>query len=41
LLAEHSDWYLGMYGLLLIVIILFEPLGLTGLIQRVVRRFGR
>jgi branched-chain amino acid transport system permease protein len=38
LLAEHADWYLGMYGLLLIVIILFEPLGLTGLLQRAARQ---
>ncbi|HET9624719.1 MAG TPA: branched-chain amino acid ABC transporter permease [Kofleriaceae bacterium] len=38
LLAEHSDFYLGLYGLLLIVIILFEPLGLTGLVIRVRRR---
>jgi branched-chain amino acid transport system permease protein len=36
LLASHADLYLGMYGLLLIGIILFEPLGLTGLGHRVI-----
>jgi branched-chain amino acid transport system permease protein len=38
LLASYPQLYLGLYGLLLIVIILFEPLGLTGLLRRVVRR---
>lgn len=38
LLADYADLYLGMYGLLLIAIILFEPLGLTGLIFRLTRR---
>ena len=31
LLASYPQLYLGLYGLLLIFIILFEPLGLTGL----------
>lgn len=34
LLASYPDLYLGLYGVLLIVIILFEPLGLTGLARR-------
>jgi len=38
LLASYPDLYLGLYGLLLIFIILFEPLGLTGLILRLGRR---
>jgi branched-chain amino acid transport system permease protein len=37
LLASYPQLYLGLYGALLIVIILFEPLGLTGLGLRVVR----
>jgi branched-chain amino acid transport system permease protein len=41
LLASYPDLYLGLYGLLLILIILFEPLGLSGLAFRVLRRFGR
>jgi len=40
LLASYPQLYLGLYGALLIVIILFEPLGLTGLALRVARRFG-
>jgi branched-chain amino acid transport system permease protein len=39
LLANYSQLYLGLYGLLLILIILFEPLGLTGLALRVRRQF--
>jgi branched-chain amino acid transport system permease protein len=35
LLASYPDLYLGLYGVLLILIILFEPLGLTGLFRRV------
>jgi branched-chain amino acid transport system permease protein len=35
LLASYPDLYLGLYGLLLIAIILFEPLGLTGLARRI------
>ncbi len=41
LLASYPQLYLGLYGVLLIVIILFEPLGLTGLYLRLWRRFGR
>lgn len=41
LLANYSDLYLGMYGLLLILIILFEPQGLTGLVQRLRRALTR
>jgi branched-chain amino acid transport system permease protein len=41
LLASYPDLYLGLYGLLLILIILFEPLGLTGLGLRVVRAVRR
>ncbi|BCY11803.1 branched-chain amino acid ABC transporter permease [Actinoplanes sp. L3-i22] len=37
LLANYSDLYLGLYGGLLILIILFEPLGLTGLARRLRR----
>ncbi|HET6481786.1 MAG TPA: branched-chain amino acid ABC transporter permease [Actinoplanes sp.] len=40
LLATFSELYLGLYGALLILIILFEPLGLTGLVQRL-RRLPR
>jgi branched-chain amino acid transport system permease protein len=38
LLASYPELYLGLYGVLLILIILFEPLGLTGLGRRLVRR---
>ena len=41
LLASYSQLYLGLYGTLLILIILFEPLGLAGLALRVRRRLGR
>ncbi len=34
LLASYPQLYLGLYGLLLIFVILFEPLGLTGLLLR-------
>jgi branched-chain amino acid transport system permease protein len=37
LLASYPQLYLGLYGALLILIILFEPLGLTGLLLRAVR----
>lgn len=40
LLASYPQLYLGLYGLLLIIVILFEPLGLSGLIMRVARRLG-
>ncbi|HYO17966.1 MAG TPA: branched-chain amino acid ABC transporter permease [Dermatophilaceae bacterium] len=39
LLASYPQLYLGLYGLLLIVVILFEPLGLSGLLMRVRRLF--
>jgi len=38
LVASYPDLYLGIYGVLLIFIILFEPRGLTGVLQRVLRR---
>ncbi len=41
LLASYPQLYLGLYGLLLILIILFEPLGLTGLGLRLVRAVRR
>ncbi len=41
LLASYPQLYLGLYGVLLVVIILFEPLGLTGLSLRLWRRFGK
>ncbi|WP_033338737.1 branched-chain amino acid ABC transporter permease [Catenuloplanes japonicus] len=46
LLASYSQFYLGLYGALLVLIILFEPLGLTGLAARLARfsrvaRFSR
>jgi len=41
LVASYPQLYLGLYGLLLIVIILFEPLGLTGLGHRLWRQFRK
>jgi branched-chain amino acid transport system permease protein len=41
LLASYPQLYLGLYGLLLILIILFEPLGLTGLAVRLARAVRR
>jgi branched-chain amino acid transport system permease protein len=41
LLASYPELYLGLYGVLLILIILFEPLGLTGLGLRAVRAWRR
>ena len=38
LIASYPQLYLGLYGTLLVLVILFEPLGLTGLFLRVVRR---
>ena len=41
LLASYPQLYLGLYGALLVLVILFEPLGLSGLVlrlQRFVRR---
>ncbi len=40
LLASYPQLYLGLYGVLLIVVILFEPLGLSGLIMRLGKRLG-
>ncbi len=40
LIGSYPQLYLGIYGLLLIVVILFEPLGMMGLFFRVARRFG-
>ncbi len=40
LLASYPQLYLGLYGALLVLIILFEPLGLTGLYLRAWRRTG-
>ena len=39
-IGSYSQIWLGMYGLLLVLVILFEPLGLTGLALRLARRFG-
>lgn len=41
LLASYPQLYLGLYGVLLILIILFEPLGLTGLVLRMARAVRR
>jgi branched-chain amino acid transport system permease protein len=41
LLSSYPQLHLGLYGALLILIILFEPLGLTGLARRVVRGVRR
>ena len=41
LLASYPQLYLGLYGVLLVLIILFEPLGLSGLALRVARRARR
>jgi branched-chain amino acid transport system permease protein len=40
LIASFQDLYLGIYGLLLVLIILFEPLGLSGLLLRGARLVG-
>lgn len=40
LLASYPQLYLGLYGILLVIVILFEPLGLSGLFLRLGRRFG-
>jgi branched-chain amino acid transport system permease protein len=40
LIGSYPQLYLGIYGLLLIVVILFEPLGMMGLFFRIARRFG-
>lgn len=41
LIASLPQLYLGVYGLLLVLTILFEPLGLTGLGLRVLRKLGK
>ena len=38
LIASYPQLYLGLYGILLVLVILFEPLGITGLALRVFRR---
>jgi len=38
LIASYPQLYLGLYGLLLVLVILFEPLGLTGLFLRIAHR---
>lgn len=38
LIASYPQLYLGLYGLLLVLVILFEPLGLTGIALRVFKR---
>jgi branched-chain amino acid transport system permease protein len=40
LIASYPQLYLGLYGSLLILAILFEPLGITGLSLRLARRLG-
>ena len=40
LLASYPQLYLGLYGVLLVLVILFEPLGLSGLALRIARRLG-
>lgn len=40
LIGSYPQLYLGIYGLLLIVVILFEPLGMMGLSLRIARRLG-
>jgi len=40
LLASYPQLYLGLYGVLLVLVILFEPLGLSGLLLRIARRLG-
>jgi branched-chain amino acid transport system permease protein len=40
LLATYPQLYLGLYGLLLVLVILFEPLGIAGLLLRIARRLG-
>ena len=38
LIASYPQLYLGLYGILLVLVILFEPLGLTGLALRFFKR---
>jgi branched-chain amino acid transport system permease protein len=39
LIASYPELYLGLYGVLLIGVVLFEPLGISGLIFRLTRSF--
>jgi branched-chain amino acid transport system permease protein len=41
LLASYPQLYLGLYGVLLVLVILFEPLGLSGLLLRLRRLVWR
>ncbi len=41
LLASYPQLYLGLYGALLVLVILFEPLGLSGLVLRLRRLVRR
>lgn len=38
LIASYPQLYLGLYGALLVLVILFEPLGITGLVLRALKR---
>ncbi len=38
LIASYPQLYLGLYGALLVLVILFEPLGLTGIALRLMKR---
>lgn len=40
LVATYPQLYLGLYGALLVLVILFEPLGLSGLALRLAHRLG-
>ena len=40
LIASYPQLYLGIYGVLLIIVILFEPLGIVGLAYVIARRLG-
>ena len=40
LIARYPELYLGLYGLLLVLVVLFEPLGISGLIFRFTRRLA-
>ena len=41
LLASYPELHLGLYGVLVIVIILFQPLGITGLLGSLARALAR
>jgi branched-chain amino acid transport system permease protein len=41
LIASYPQLYLGLYGVLLVLVVLFEPLGISGLVFRIVRRLRR